>query len=198
MPVFVLFFSYIIGSIPTAYIAGRIAKGGDIRQLGDGNMGSQNAFRQFGTSIGITVGIIDAAKGITAIIIAQLAGVSQILVLLAGAAAVIGHNWPVFLDFRGGRGECTTIGVLLTLVTQPMLIAGSAALLVLLKTRSVIKASVVMFVSLPFLCWWLGIPGLLISYSIGLPCLVGFTHFIRTRQGVLRHADGKKNYTGPR
>ena len=197
MPFLIIVLGYLLGSIPTAYIAGRLIKGRDIRQMGDGNMGAQNAFRQLGAKIGLSVGIIDALKGILAILIAQIAGISQASVLLAGTAAVIGHNWPVFLGFRGGRGECTTIGVLLTLVTQPVLIAGSAATIGLLKTRNVIKASAVMFVPLPLICWWLGVPGLLVSYSIGLPCLVGFTHFIRTRQKLARHVVREENYTRP-
>ncbi len=196
MPFLIIVLSYLLGSIPTAYIAGRLIKGKDIRQMGDGNMGAQNAFRQLGARTGLSVGIIDAVKGILAILIAQIAGLSQASVLLAGTAAVIGHNWPIFLGFRGGRGECTTIGVLLTIATQPIFIVGSAAAIVLLKTRNVIKASAVMFVPLPLICWWLGVPGLLVSYSIGLPCLVGFTHFIRTRQGLVRHTS-EGNYTKP-
>lgn len=196
MPFLAILLSYLLGSIPTAYIAGRLTKGKDIRQMGDGNMGAQNAFHQLGAKAGLSVGILDAAKGILAILIAQIAGISQVSVLLAGTAAVIGHNWPIFLGFRGGRGECTTIGVLLTLITQPMLIAGSAAATVLLRTKSVIKASVVLFVPLPFICLWLGASGLLVSYSIGLPCLVGFTHFIRTRKELVHHAN-RENYTKP-
>lgn len=192
MPVFIVILGYLLGSIPTAYIAGRLVKGGDIRRMGDGNMGAQNAFRQLGAGIGLAVGIIDAAKGILVIIIAQLAGISQVSILLACTAAVIGHNWPVFIGFRGGRGECTAIGVLVTLITQPMLITGSAAILVLLKTKSVIKASVVLFAPLSLVCWWLGESSLFVSYSIGLPCLLGFTHFIRTRQKSTIHI---KNYT---
>jgi glycerol-3-phosphate acyltransferase PlsY len=196
MPFLIIILSYLLGSIPTAYIAGRLIKSRDIRQMGDGNMGAQNALHQLGARIGFSVGIIDAVKGILAILIAQIAGISQASVLLAGTAAIIGHNWPVFLGFRGGRGESTTIGVLLTLATQPVLIAGSAATIVLLKTKNVIKASAVMFVPLPLICWWLGVPGLLVSYSIGLPCLVGFTHFIRTKQGLVHHA-GEEKYTKP-
>lgn len=193
MPFLVILSGYLLGSIPTAYIAGRLLKGEDIRCMGDGNMGAQNAFRQLGAMTGLSVGIIDAAKGMLVIISAQLAGISQISVLLAGTAVVIGHNWPVFLGFRGGRGECTTIGVLLTLITQPMLITGSAAILVLFKTKSVIKASAVLFAPLSLICWWLGTPGLLVSFSIGLPCLVGFTHFIRIRQKPTRQTE---DYTG--
>ncbi|MBA7483268.1 Glycerol-3-phosphate acyltransferase [subsurface metagenome] len=106
--------------------------------------------------------------------------------LLVGAAAVIGHNWPVFLRFRGGRGEATTIGVLLTTITQPMLILAIPVIAALVIWRNVTLASAVLFVPLPLVCWWLGVPGALITYGIALPCLVGFTHFLRTRQAVTR------------
>ena len=177
---------YLLGSIPTAYIAGRLLKGKDIRQMGDGNAGAQNAFRQLGAKIGIVVFIIDAGKGALAILIAQAANIPQVVVLFTGATVVIGHNWPVFLGFRGGRGESTTIGVLLTLVTQPMLILAGPTLATLIIKRNVILASVVLFVPLPLVCWWLEIPGTLIGYSIALPCLVGSTHFLRTRQRAMR------------
>ena len=174
--------AYLLGSIPTDYIAGRLVNSKDIRMLGDGNMGAQNASRQLGAKIGFSVGVIDAAKGALAIIIAQAASLSQLWLFLAGIAAVLGHNWPVFLNFKGGRGESTTIGILLVLVTQPILISGAFAAAALIRTRNVILASAVLFVPLPFISWWLGISGALITYSIGLPCLVGITHYIRTRQ----------------
>jgi glycerol-3-phosphate acyltransferase PlsY len=175
---------YFMGSIPTAYIAGRLAKGKDIRQMGDGNMGAQNAFHQLGARIGIAVGLLDASKGAIVILVAQAANIHQLLVLLAGITAVIGHNWPVSLGFRGGRGEATSIGILATLVTVPMLIVGGLAIAVLLKTKNVTKASAALFVPLSVLCWWWGYSGLLIGYSIFLPCLVGFTHYLRTRAEV--------------
>jgi len=184
MPWLVVLLGYFLGSIPTAYIAGRLLKGGDIRQMGDGNVGAANAFRQLGAKVGIAVGLVDIGKGTLAIVIAQAASIPQLAVLLAGAAVVAGHNWPVFIGFRGGRGESTTIGVLLTLITQPMLIVGGAATVVLFITRNVILASAFLFIPLPLVCWWLGVPGSLVGYGIALPCLVGFTHFIRTRQVV--------------
>jgi len=181
MPWLIVILGYLLGSIPTGYIAGRIFKKVDIRRVGDGNMGAQNAFRQLGAGVGIAVGLIDAGKGALAILIAQAVNLPQIGMLLAGAAAVIGHNWPVFLRFRGGRGEATTIGVLLTTITQPMLILAAPAILTLVIWRNVTLASAVLFVPLPFVCWWLGVPGALIAYGVALPCLVGFTHFLRTR-----------------
>jgi len=179
---------YLLGSIPTAHIMGRVFRKVDIRQIGDGNMGAANAFHQLGAKVGVAVGIIDAGKGALAIFIAQAANLPQVAVLLTGAAAVIGHNWPVFLRFRGGRGEATTIGVLLTTITQPMLILATPAILTLFIFRNVIIASAVLFVPLPLVCWWLGVPGMLIAYGVALPCLVGFTHFLRTRQTSTRQA----------
>jgi glycerol-3-phosphate acyltransferase PlsY len=150
--------------------------------MGDANVGAANAFRQLGAKAGIGVLFVDVGKGALAILIAQTANISQLAVLLTGAATVIGHNWPVFIGFKGGRGESTTIGVLLAIITQPMLILVGPALATLLIKKNVIIASCVLFIPLPLVCWWLGIPGLLVAYGIALPCLVGFTHFIRTRR----------------
>ncbi len=188
MPWLVIILGYILGSIPTAYIAGHLIRGRDIRQMGDTNVGAANAFRQLGAKTGIAIAIIDAVKGALAIFIAQATSLPMIGVLTTGVAVVIGHNWPVFLGFRGGRGESTTIGILLMVITQPMLIMAGPALAVLFILRNVTKASAVLFVPLSLLCWWLAMPGLLIGYSIALPSLVGFTHFLRTRQPLMRRA----------
>ena len=182
---------YFLGSIPTAYIAGRVLKGVDIRQIWDGNMGAANAFRQLGTKVGVAVGIVDAGKGALAILIAQAASLPLVAVLLTGAAAVVGHNWPIFIRFRGGRGEATTIGVLLTTITQPMLILAVPAIAAHIILRDTTKAAAFLFVPLPLVCWWLGVPGVLTAYGIALPCLVGFTHFLRTRRAIDTSGAGK-------
>ncbi len=184
MPWLTVLLGYLLGSIPTAYVAGRLLNGKDIRQMGDGNVGAGNAFHQLGAKTGLGVFFIDAGKGILAVAIAQAANISQLGVLLTGAAAVIGHNWPVFIGLRGGRGEATTIGVLLTLITQPMLILAGSALATLVVRKNIVAASCVLFIPLPLVCWWLEVPGLLVAYGIALPCLVGITHFLRTRQSA--------------
>jgi len=184
MPWLIVLMGYLLGSIPTAYVAGHLLKSRDIRQMGDGNVGARNAFHQLGHKTGVAVFFIDVGKGALAIAIAQVADISQPWVLLVGIAAVSGHNWPVFLGFKGGRGESTTIGVLLTLITQPMLILAVPTLATLTIKKSVLIASCVLFIPLPLVCWWLGISGLLTAYGITLPCLIGFTHFLRTRQVV--------------
>jgi glycerol-3-phosphate acyltransferase PlsY len=181
MSLLLIIVSYLLGSLPTAYIAGRLLKGKDIRQLGDSNMGAANAFRQLGARVGITVGVVDAAKGALAIALAEKAGLTQVMVLSCGLAAVVGHNWPVFLGFRGGRGMSTSIGVLLSTVTYPILITALPCLLTLLITKNVTKAGAVLFVPLSALGWWLGLSGLLIGYSILLPVVVALAHFLQVR-----------------
>ncbi len=175
----VLVLCYLLGSIPTAFIASRLMKGRDIRLMGDANMGAANAFRQIGAASGITVGVIDASKGALAVLICRVAGLSEAMVLIGGFVAVLGHNFPVFLGFRGGRGVSTSIGVLLVTNTMPMLIMAAPCIVTLVLTRNVTKAMAVLFVPLSGLGWWLGLSGLLIGYSILLPVTVGLTHLMR-------------------
>lgn len=188
MPWLIIVLGYLLGSIPTAYLASHILRGVDIRQIGDTNMGAANAYRQLGARVGIAVGVIDAVKGALAILIAQAANLPQLAVLTTGAAAVIGHSWPVFIGFKGGRGVSTTIGVLLAVITQPMLILAGPSLLALIIKRNVTLACAILFAPLSLVCWAVGTPGVLIAYSVAMSCLVGLTHFLRTRQQVTRRA----------
>ena len=186
MPWVIILLGYLLGSIPTAYIAGHILKGDDIRRMGDENMGAANAFRELGRKAGVAVGIVDFGKGALAVLIAQAGDIPQIFILFTGTAAVIGHNWPVFIGFRGGRGVCTSIGVLLALVTQPVLILTVPALLVLIIKKNVTLACAFFFVPLSVVGWWVGTSVSLIVYSVALPCLVGLTHLLRTRPKAVR------------
>jgi glycerol-3-phosphate acyltransferase PlsY len=186
MPWLIVILSYLLGSIPTSYIVGRLTVGRDIRRMGDENVGAANAYRELGPRAGIFVGIIDAAKGSAVILIAQAVGMSQPVVLLAGVAAVVGHNWPIFLGFHGGRGVSTTLGILYVLVTIPMLILTLPTLLILVLRRNVTPAMAFLFITLPLVDWFFKIPPLLIVYGIALPALVGITTFFRTRPKALK------------
>jgi acyl phosphate:glycerol-3-phosphate acyltransferase len=179
----VVILGYLLGSFPTAYVAGRIKTGRDIRCMGDSNMGAANAFRILGHKIGIVVYVIDVGKGALAVLIAEWFHLPQVFVFAAGIAVVLGHNWPVFLGFRGGRGESTTIGVLYVITPVQALIMTLPTILVLRLTRNVIAASAFLFVLMPILCWQMhSVAGTVIVYEIALSCLVGFTHFLRTRK----------------
>jgi glycerol-3-phosphate acyltransferase PlsY len=189
MPVWLMVtIGYLLGAIPTAYIAGRIMAGGDIRRMGDENAGAANVYRELGPGAGVLVGIIDATKGALAVVIAQSVNLNQNAVLLTGGAAVIGHNWPVFLGFRGGRGVSTAIGILFVLVTVPMLILTLPTVLILIWRKNVTPSMAFLFIALPFLGWWLKVPLTLIVYGVVLPALVGITTFLRTRPKAVRPA----------
>ncbi len=122
----------------------------------------------------------DIGKGALAILLAQ-AFASQPIVLLCGVAVVAGHNWPIFLRFKGGRGLATTIGVLLVLLAVPMTILSAAGILSLWKKRNLIITGSIMFAPLPLLAWLLGASTALIGYSVALPCLAGIMHLATTR-----------------
>ena len=103
--------AYLVGSVPTAYIVGRWRRGIDVRQYGSGNVGASNLLRSSGKRLATVVTIVDLCKGILVIWVAQLAGLDILPQVAVGLAAIIGHNWPVFLRFSGGRGILTTLGV---------------------------------------------------------------------------------------
>ena len=103
--------AYLIGSIPSAYLAGRLAGGRDIRDQGDRNPGAANAYRTISPRIGLAVGAVDVAKGAVAVIVVRVATDSLGAGMAAGVLAVAGHNWPIFAQLRGGRGAATTVGV---------------------------------------------------------------------------------------
>lgn len=108
---------YLLGSIPSAYIATRLVTGRDIRQLGGGNVGGLNTAREVGFLPALLVGIVDLGKGSAAVAIAHwLLDLSLIPVLLTGLAAVVGHNWMVWLKFSGGKGMGAAVGALLVVM----------------------------------------------------------------------------------
>ena len=109
--------SYVLGSVPTAYLFGRLLKGIDIRRHGSGNVGATNAFRVLGKGPGTLVLLLDVIKGIIPLtILGDLFGIEAILPrILLGVAVVVGHNWTIFLQFRGGKGIATSLGVLIGL-----------------------------------------------------------------------------------
>jgi len=117
---------YLLGSIPVAYIVAKLRKGIDIREVGVLNMGTGNVMREVGLWEGFLVAFADIGKGALAVYIAQTLGVSQYWVLAVGFVAVIGHNFPVFLQFKGGRGVAAVIGVMAVISPFTALIAVGA------------------------------------------------------------------------
>ncbi len=150
---------YLLGSIPSAYIAARLVKGRDIRQLGSGTVGSFNTYREVGARAGVAVAIADVGKGIAAVAIAnQLLGVAQPFVLAAGLAAIVGHMWMPFLKFRGGMGMGTAVGVMAILLFlygywQQLVIFSSVIVVPLLVTRNIALSVLSGLLALPIIIW---------------------------------------------
>lgn len=107
--------SYLLGSIPTAYIVARWTRGIDIRRYGSGNVGASNVSAVVSRRWTIPVTIFDLGKGMLVIYLSKLAGLEMYQQILVGMAAIAGHNWPIFLRFSGGRGILTTVGVIFVL-----------------------------------------------------------------------------------
>lgn len=155
--------SYLIGSIPTAYIFCHLLKGVDIRTVGSGNVGATNALRVLGKGLGITILILDILKGaipvvfLGNILITKTFFTDEQLRFIIGFCCICGHNWTIFLKFKGGKGVATTIGVLIGLTftisgLKPIL--GLLFLIwvsVFLAFRIVSLASIVSSISLPIL-----------------------------------------------
>jgi glycerol-3-phosphate acyltransferase PlsY len=173
---------YLLGSIPTAYLATRLATGKDVRRLGGGNVGGLNVFREVGILPAAIVGIVDVAKGAAAVAIAYwLLDVSPPFVLAAAVAAVVGHNWMVWLKFSGWKGMGAAIGglaVLLPLYGYPIGLAFFFAVVLIpfVITRNVALSMGIGLIALPFI-GWLGMhsaPFIIFSVVLGLVVLVKF------------------------
>ena len=172
---------YLLGSIPTAYIVTRLAKGKDVRRLGGGNVGGLNVYREVGFLPAAVVGLVDVGKGALAVAIAYWLNLEIYFVLAAAVAAVAGHNWMLFLKFSGGKGMGPAIGglfVLLPLYGYPLGLAFFFAVVFILYiiTRNVALSMGVGLLSLPFIAW-LGMqstPFIIYSVVLGVIILLKF------------------------
>ncbi len=174
--------SYLIGGIPTAYLVTRLLLGQDIRNLGDHNAGAANVFRNVGPRAGLVVGFVDILKGAVAVLLVGSLTDSTALQFMAGIAVLAGHNWPIHLGFRGGRGAATAIGVLLPTVPAIAIPVGAVALIVLRLTKKVTVSLAVFLIAVPVLSWLAGFSYTVVSYAVAVPVLVGITHYLRIRE----------------
>ena len=162
--------AYLLGSVPAAYLAARWSRGIDIRQCGDGNVGSTNLMRLTSKRVAIPVVIFDLGKGALMVWIAQLLGLDITQQAVVGLAAIIGHNWPVFLRFNGGRGILTTLGVISILV--PWL--GLIVLVIAYGLAPFHQLAVGVFLAVifaPIAAWFLSQP---LGVTDRLPLALGF------------------------
>jgi len=190
MPMYIFFaaIAYLIGSIPIGLILSKI-KGKDPRQTGSGNIGATNVMRTAGKAMGVITLIGDVAKGFLPVIVVKHYSHEPILVAALGFLAFLGHLYPIYLRFKGGKGVATALGVYLAVSPLAILIDILVFILVLLRWRYVSLGSLVAAAMMPVILIFLRI-----SYEyIVLSVLVGAFIFIKHRDNMRRLSQGQEN-----
>jgi glycerol-3-phosphate acyltransferase PlsY len=206
----IVLLSYLVGSIPTSIIVSKLTKGIDIRDFGSGNAGGTNVMRVLGWKQGVFVILLDALKGVLAVIvIARLHYGTMpftnetpfddftLIQIIAGIAAVIGHVWTVFAGFRGGKGIATALGMLLMITTVDMLVAVGVFIVVVFVSRYVSLGSIIGAIAVPLTLiirenvFDVNIPNYstLLPFIILVSLIVIFTH----RKNVVRLINGNEH-----
>ncbi|MBM3878457.1 MAG: glycerol-3-phosphate 1-O-acyltransferase PlsY [Verrucomicrobia bacterium] len=183
--------AYLLGSVPTGYLVAR-ARGVDIRRVGSGNIGATNVSRALGRPTGIFVLVVDAVKGALACGLAPTwagwCGIGggalgpELPQVVAGVCAIVGHNYPCWLGWKGGKGIATSAGVLLVLIPLSLAIALGVWLLVFSLSRYVSLASVAAAATLPLAVWVVRQNGLLVVAGTALSLLAIHAHRANLRR----------------
>lgn len=187
--------SYFIGSLPTGYLTAKIIKGVDIRTIGSGSIGATNVRRLLGQGWAVFVALVDMLKGALALLLAAHAGTasSPELLALSAFAVVIGHNYPVWLKFRGGKGVATTYGTMFFVWPYNsfaiVLMCGAVWYGVMKASRYVSLASMLSLASMPLFFWMLDAPAAFTCLAAALAALSIFRH----RSNISRLLQGKEN-----
>ena len=146
--------AYLLGSIPSAYIAGRLTKKIDIRTVGSHNMGAMNSFYNLGKGVGVMVLAADVLKGVAAVALADLLlNIPNLYMFICGFIVVLGHNYPVWLKFKGGKGGATAIGAIIYFIPWGIPIGLAVFLLLVLITKFPTLSYGIAMISFPFVSW---------------------------------------------
>jgi glycerol-3-phosphate acyltransferase PlsY len=169
----VLLGAYLLGSIPSAYLVARFAAGVDIRQVGNGNMGAKNTFQSLGWLPGLVVVVADVGKGALAMAMARHFRLPEHVIMLAGICVVLGHDFSLFLRFRGGQGMATIAGVFGVLFPRETGLAFVVFAVALAVTHNWDRSCGIGFVLLPILLWLSGQPSRRVLYPVLLMPSIG-------------------------
>ena len=184
-------FGYLLGSIPFGLLLTRAAGLGDVRRIGSGNIGTTNVLRTGRKDLAAATLVLDALKGTVAVLIAWQWGPNT--AVLAALGAFVGHCWPVWLGFKGGKGVATYIGVLLGLKLAAGLIFCAIWVAVAVATRYSSLSALLASLVTPAALWWLG-EGQMAELAILLTILLWWKH----RENISRLLSGKENRIGKR
>jgi glycerol-3-phosphate acyltransferase PlsY len=188
-----ILFGYAIGSVPFAFLLARRA-GIDVRFAGSGNVGAANVLRTTGTPLGVMVMALDISKGAATVLLAYAGAGTLLAMAAAGTAAVIGHIYPVWLRFHGGKGVAVAAGVFGILAPAATISAAAVFLIVVWTTRVISLGSVAATVTLPSVAWLTGSPSPVVVAAASAGTLILFRH----RANVRRIAAGRERRLGER
>jgi acyl phosphate:glycerol-3-phosphate acyltransferase len=173
---FIIAGAYLIGSVPFALILARRWGGADLRQLGSGNLGAANVLRTAGVRAGVVVALLDVAKGVASVLLAQRLAGNGAAPAAAGLAAVIGHVYPIWLGFRGGKGVATACGVFAMLTPVAVVPALGIFVAAVWATRYISVGSVLASAALPPIAYALDSPQAAVVAAMGAAALIVFRH----------------------
>lgn len=174
-------FGYLAGSVPFAYLLARRA-GIDVRVAGSGNVGAANVLRTTGAWRGVAVMVLDVAKGAVAVLVAYLATGGATLAAVSGAAAIVGHIYPVWLRFHGGKGVAVAAGVFGVLSPEATAVAALLFLVTVWLTRYISLGSIAATLALPPAAWLSGSPRAVVMAAAGSGVLILFRHRANLRR----------------
>jgi acyl phosphate:glycerol-3-phosphate acyltransferase len=183
-------FAYLMGSIPTAFWYAKVFHGIDIRQHGSGNVGATNSLRVLGKKAGAIVLIFDLLKGLIPILLAKNLGYNEEMTFVVGIASIIGHVWPVFAGFKGGKGIATSLGVILAVSPIGAAISLVVFLITVYFSRYVSLGS--LLAGLSFVLYYLifnSTQSVMLLIASGLFALLVFTH----RENIKRLSKGTES-----
>lgn len=176
MTYLVLIFAYLIGSVPFGYILTRLLRNTDIRSHGSGNIGATNVLRVLGWKAAFPVFFLDLLKGLAAVLLAKTVSDLPAFYLGAGLLAMIGHSFPIFLRFKGGKAAATSIGVLAAVSGWVTLVLIAGAGLIVVLTRYVSLGSILGALTVPLLFWLFGFDLYHIIFGVAMALLVTMRH----------------------
>ncbi len=181
--------AYLLGSIPFGYLIVRRRSGADIRETGSGGTGATNVSRRAGKAAGVLTLLLDAAKGCVAVVIARAVSGDDWVIAAAAIAVLVGHIFPVWLGFRGGKGVATGVGIFLVLAPIPLLCAGVVFVAIVLLTRYVSLGSMTAAILIPVLVVVRSDSRPLLTAAVVGAALIVFAH----RGNIQRLASGTES-----
>lgn len=185
---FLFLASYLIGSLPFSLIFAKLFKGVDVRQVGTGNVGASNTLVSAGKRAGILAALFDLTKGFAVIILARSISNSDWIIALAGFLAIVGHDFPVYLKFKGGKGVATTIGILIAINPYVVWMGMATYIAFLVLTRYLILSTLLAISLMPVLLFYLKEDNWYIIFTVAAAWLMIFVH----REDVRRLVEGRE------